>query len=99
MLKNQDVYVKNIVIYLSLLKYLRVDRDRRLWYTDLQTYIQKGFLLFKDKTVLFMDIIKALSDELGIKEKQIEKTIALIDEGNTIPFIAALQKGSHRLAG
>ena len=92
MLKNQDVYVKNIVIYLSLLKYLRVDRDRRLWYTDLQTYIQKGFLLFKDKTVLFMDIIKALSDELGIKEKQIEKTIALIDEGNTIPFIARYRK-------
>lgn len=39
-----------------------------------------------------MDIIKALSDELGIKEKQIEKTIALIDEGNTIPFIARYRK-------
>lgn len=39
-----------------------------------------------------MDIVKVLSDELGIKEKQIEKTISLIDEGNTIPFIARYRK-------
>jgi len=48
--------------------------------------------LFKSKTVSFMDIVKVLSDELGIKEKQIEKTISLIDEGNTIPFIARYRK-------
>lgn len=48
--------------------------------------------MFKSKTVSFMDIVKVLSDELGIKEKQIEKTISLIDEGNTIPFIARYRK-------
>lgn len=39
-----------------------------------------------------MDIIKKLSDELGIKLSQVEATIKLIDEGNTIPFIARYRK-------
>ncbi len=39
-----------------------------------------------------MDIIKILSEELGIKPKQVEETIKLIDEGNTIPFIARYRK-------
>lgn len=37
-------------------------------------------------------IIQTIAEELNIKETQVEKTIALIDEGNTIPFIARYRK-------
>ena len=37
-------------------------------------------------------IIKTISEELNIKPKQVEATIKLIDEGNTIPFIARYRK-------
>ena len=37
-------------------------------------------------------IIKIISEELGIKFYQVENTIKLIDEGNTIPFIARYRK-------
>lgn len=39
-----------------------------------------------------MDIIEKLRVELGIKREQVEATIMLIDEGNTIPFIARYRK-------
>lgn len=39
-----------------------------------------------------MDIIKILQEELGIRRGQVETTIKLIDEGNTIPFIARYRK-------
>lgn len=39
-----------------------------------------------------MDILKQLSDELGIKLSQTVETVKLIDEGNTIPFIARYRK-------
>ena len=39
-----------------------------------------------------MDIIKTLAAELGLTPSQVEKTVALIDEGNTIPFIARYRK-------
>ncbi|AYA99175.1 RNA-binding transcriptional accessory protein [Lachnoanaerobaculum umeaense] len=38
------------------------------------------------------DIIKILAEELGIKTTQVEATIKLIDEGNTIPFISRYRK-------
>ncbi|BEP27910.1 Tex family protein [Helicovermis profundi] len=37
-------------------------------------------------------IIKKLSEELRLRVKQVEDTINLIDEGNTIPFIARYRK-------
>ena len=37
-------------------------------------------------------IIQTIATELNIKEIQVEKTVALIDEGNTIPFIARYRK-------
>ena len=37
-------------------------------------------------------IIKILAEELKIRENQVENTIKLIDEGNTIPFIARYRK-------
>ena len=39
-----------------------------------------------------MDIIKKLAEEFNLKSEQVEKTVALIDEGNTIPFIARYRK-------
>lgn len=39
-----------------------------------------------------MDIIKALQQELQIGYKQVEAAVQLIDEGNTIPFIARYRK-------
>ncbi len=39
-----------------------------------------------------MDIIKALQDELKIGRHQVEAAVKLIDEGNTIPFIARYRK-------
>ena len=39
-----------------------------------------------------MDIVKTLAQEFNIKDEQVEATIALIDEGNTIPFISRYRK-------
>lgn len=39
-----------------------------------------------------MDIITTLAEEFSLKEDQVAKTVALIDEGNTIPFIARYRK-------
>lgn len=39
-----------------------------------------------------MDIIKALQQELNINRSQVEAAVKLIDEGNTIPFIARYRK-------
>lgn len=37
-------------------------------------------------------IFKKLAEELGVREAQVEATVKLIDEGNTIPFIARYRK-------
>lgn len=42
-----------------------------------------------------MDITKVIAAELGIKAAQVEAVIRLIDEGNTIPFIARYRKEAH----
>lgn len=39
-----------------------------------------------------MDILKQLKEELGIRLEQVEAAVKLIDEGNTIPFIARYRK-------
>ena len=39
-----------------------------------------------------MDIIGELTNELGIRRQQTEAAVKLIDEGNTIPFIARYRK-------
>ena len=39
-----------------------------------------------------MDIFKTLQQEFSLKPFQVENTITLIDEGNTIPFIARYRK-------
>ena len=42
-----------------------------------------------------MDILKKIAQELDIKLWQVEDTVKLIDEGNTIPFIARYRKEAH----
>ena len=39
-----------------------------------------------------MNIFETLAQEFNLKLEQVEKTVALIDEGNTIPFIARYRK-------
>ncbi|MBE5956670.1 MAG: RNA-binding transcriptional accessory protein [Lachnospiraceae bacterium] len=39
-----------------------------------------------------MDIISVLSKELNVKKEQVEAAVKLMDEGNTIPFIARYRK-------
>ncbi len=39
-----------------------------------------------------MNIIEKIATELNIKQSQVENTIKLIDDGNTIPFIARYRK-------
>ena len=39
-----------------------------------------------------MDIIATLAEELGLKKTAVEAAVKLIDEGNTIPFIARYRK-------
>ena len=39
-----------------------------------------------------MDIIRKLQEEFEIKQNQVENTVRLLDEGNTVPFIARYRK-------
>lgn len=48
--------------------------------------------IYKMKGLIKMDIIKKISEELNIKLSQVDATVKLIDEGNTIPFIARYRK-------
>lgn len=42
-----------------------------------------------------MDIIQSLCNQFGLQHWQVENTVNLIDEGNTIPFIARYRKEAH----
>ena len=42
-----------------------------------------------------MNIAKQIADEIGKPVRAVENVIALIDEGNTIPFIARYRKEAH----
>ena len=39
-----------------------------------------------------MNVLERLAEEFKLGQEQVEKTVALIDEGNTIPFIARYRK-------
>ena len=39
-----------------------------------------------------MDILKKLAEEFKLNAWQVENTVKLIDEGNTIPFISRYRK-------
>ena len=42
-----------------------------------------------------MDIIASITTQFGLQRWQVENTVKLIDEGNTIPFIARYRKEAH----
>ena len=42
-----------------------------------------------------MDIIKTLAKELDKKEEHVSNVVTLLDEGNTVPFIARYRKEMH----
>ena len=42
-----------------------------------------------------MDIIQTLAQELDKKPQYVENVVRLLDEGNTIPFIARYRKELH----
>lgn len=44
------------------------------------------------KRSIYMDIIKKIAKEIGCRDSQVEAAVKLIDEGNTIPFIARYRK-------
>ena len=46
----------------------------------------------REVTINIMDILKQLKEELNIRLEQVEAAVKLIDEGNTIPFIARYRK-------
>ncbi len=50
--------------------------------------------IFKE-SIIKMSIAEQIKDELGINLWQVEAVIELIDEGNTIPFIARYRKEKH----
>ncbi len=45
-----------------------------------------------EETLSVTDLARLLSAELSLKSEQIVRTLALLDEGNTIPFIARYRK-------
>lgn len=42
-----------------------------------------------------MDIIKQLSEELNLNQQHVANVVMLLDEGNTVPFIARYRKEMH----
>lgn len=38
------------------------------------------------------DIIKTIAEELTITNKQVEAVLSLLEQGNTVPFIARYRK-------
>ena len=55
-------------------------------------FVLENLYAFYAQIGVTMDILKTLAAEFGIKEEQVKETVALIDEGNTIPFISRYRK-------
>ena len=63
---------------------------------DVTFYIDDGEIEIKtEKQVIIINIIEKLTQEFSLKTYQVENTVKLIDEGNTIPFIARYRKEAH----
>ena len=43
----------------------------------------------------FMDIKKQLAEEFSLKEEHCSNIVNLLDDGNTVPFIARYRKEMH----
>ena len=42
-----------------------------------------------------MEIVNRIAQEFSIQAWQVENTVKLLDEGNTVPFIARYRKEAH----
>ncbi len=61
--------------------------------TEEQTDQARGLVVAVEETTLQVgELARALSKELGLSSGQIARPIALLDEGNTVPFIARYRK-------
>ncbi|HEY6409232.1 MAG TPA: Tex family protein [Ktedonobacteraceae bacterium] len=61
--------------------------------TEEQTDQARALVVAVEETTLQVgELARALSKELGLSSGQITRTIALLDEGNTVPFIARYRK-------
>ena len=49
----------------------------------------------KPERILTMDYAKIIAGEFSVKEEYVGNIITLLDEGNTIPFIARYRKEMH----
>ena len=56
------------------------------------TRVEVGTQQGQDTSLPLAELAQALSTELGIQSGQVARTVALLDEGNTIPFIARYRK-------
>ena len=56
-------------------------------------FLNLSFSVLQEELVL--NFVKELARQFELKDWQIEKVIELIDEGNTIPFIARYRKEAH----
>lgn len=56
-------------------------------------FLNLSFSILQEELVL--NFVKELARQFELKDWQIEKVIELIDEGNTIPFIARYRKEAH----
>ncbi len=57
--------------------------------------LKNACILWRDEAIkkrVLMDIILKLKEELQVEKWQVEAAVSLIDEGNTIPFIARYRK-------
>ena len=50
------------------------------------------FVTYKDGMVTTRDIVGSLAAELALRREQVQRTVTLLDDGNTIPFVARYRK-------
>ena len=86
---------------LSLPEFRAVKMEKHIVITEWKRYtirhaehIHKCTLRCCRKGV-YMDINQKITEELGVKRWQVDAAVKLIDEGNTIPFIARYRKEAH----
>jgi len=48
------------------------------------------------KDFAWQTLIDRLRKKLGVREQQVEATVALLDGGATVPFGGAIPQGNHR---
>ena len=59
-----------------------------------ERYRRRYIVVWKEKEYM-LDIAKVIAEELGIRKNQVEAVMNLLEEGNTIPFIARYRKEAH----